>query len=1071
MPKKKEKKKESHFKRCRLHYGAGLLAVSSLIALYLSFTPYTPDPVDDAHAATAATGSIVLDTGADFIFGEKFYIGESTSVSTTFWINNVGGSGNGQCADSFGFADGYPPCLSGEGDGLFGIIVDNGGGPTLAQLTDRLADAINTSSLAITAVSNGVNTVSLTNDVAGAAGNVTITASFSDASWAFSGMSGGADDPSNTAPTVSSMSVTPATDATGNVEVVATLDDDDDDALSYRVEHRSGNCSAYSGFASTTLGFTYTLDNDTGISFDNSQSAGFQFTSVPTSAGANTVTTTWSSSFDAFGGDGTYCIFLTAYDGTENSTITSSTVTIDNAAPTGTGRLSVNSTSTTSVVFDFGAATTDTNFLEHKLFYRADASTGVGTFDSVITSTTDSNLAAANYNGASTTTLTGLTPGRQYVVNLVPFDSYGNSLLSGGNERTFYTLANTPGSVATSSAAGQTSLELSIPPNSNHTVVTYALYNETAELYVAADGTTTNSPVYQTTSSWDGVSITGLTADTGYSFTAVAKNGDGLLSSTSTAVTLYTAPASTAQLVSDAAITFTADQPTAVIDGDEGDNTASLQTVTIPSTVPDEQQTVLDLGRLVSNGAVATNNQITITKDSTNDDRDFSVVIPAGTTITADDNNWNGQMIMPTVRANTVVDVPGGDIGAVQQVVEIGLTGSRLTFDNAVKIVLPGQAGRIPAFQRDGENAVRIETECDDVDAPTNVVAGGDCFIEFGEDLIIWTRHFTKFFSYTRGQAAIIRPSAPVLDASTPREWKAVVINSGADITNSRNVTLFLNAVGPNEVAISEDSEFVGASFVPFSDTVSWQLSPGNGFKTVYVRFRTAEGEILDSFASIRLTGQADDASIAPQPEPLVDETPAIAEPIGEDGCMLMQGKAYISLPSPAVWLITDSCTRQLFTSPEKYFSYFSSWDDLVAVDQSRIDNVPEDPVQLIPWGPHHSPGNQALVKVLHDTRVYFLLGGNRHWITSEVAFGALGFMWDWVIDVSDALLDLYEIGTDIDTLYPPGVIIQDAQTQLYYQLEIDTQQPDVLRKREVSFIDAPTNIPVVDAEQFQNAL
>jgi len=67
-----------------------------------------------------------------------------------------------------------------------------------------------------------------------------------------------------------------------------------------------------------------------------------------------------------------------------------------------------------------------------------------------------------------------------------------------------------------------------------------------------------------------------------------------------------------------------------------------------------------------------------------------------------------------------------------------------------------------------------------------------------------------------------------------------VLINNGAAVTNSRNVTLALNAVDPTGVAtmqFSNDNVFYSAE-EPYAATKAWSLSDGDGFKTVYVRFR-----------------------------------------------------------------------------------------------------------------------------------------------------------------------------------------------------------------------------------------
>lgn len=90
----------------------------------------------------------------------------------------------------------------------------------------------------------------------------------------------------------------------------------------------------------------------------------------------------------------------------------------------------------------------------------------------------------------------------------------------------------------------------------------------------------------------------------------------------------------------------------------------------------------------------------------------------------------------------------------------------------------------------------------------------------------------------------------------------AVVINSGAKFTNTRNVNLGLTgASNSRHVIISEDSLFGDASWQIFSGSKSFALSAGDGTKYVYVKFRDQDGNetsdfywddiILDTQASI----------------------------------------------------------------------------------------------------------------------------------------------------------------------------------------------------------------------------
>lgn len=89
----------------------------------------------------------------------------------------------------------------------------------------------------------------------------------------------------------------------------------------------------------------------------------------------------------------------------------------------------------------------------------------------------------------------------------------------------------------------------------------------------------------------------------------------------------------------------------------------------------------------------------------------------------------------------------------------------------------------------------------------------------------------------------------------------SLLINNGAKFTNRRVVQLVFNAPANTALMqLSNDPAFTGASWEAFTDTKTWELTSGDGSKTVYAKFRTsadAESEAvsaaitLDTIASI----------------------------------------------------------------------------------------------------------------------------------------------------------------------------------------------------------------------------
>lgn len=169
----------------------------------------------------------------------------------------------------------------------------------------------------------------------------------------------------------------------------------------------------------------------------------------------------------------------------------------------------------------------------------------------------------------------------------------------------------------------------------------------------------------------------------------------------------------------------------------------------VPSGVEDATVKV----QTSSNGGnqVATLPQWTITSSVAD------VSIPAGSTI-AGPSGWNGIINLPTVKANSTVTVTAdsGKTATVSSVVEVGFGDIPLTFDKAVRILIPGQAGKYAGYSR-GSTFTPITTilAADTQAAGDALPANGDGKIDVGSDLIIWTKHFTKFASYTQTATSV----------------------------------------------------------------------------------------------------------------------------------------------------------------------------------------------------------------------------------------------------------------------------------------------------------------------------
>lgn len=173
-------------------------------------------------------------------------------------------------------------------------------------------------------------------------------------------------------------------------------------------------------------------------------------------------------------------------------------------------------------------------------------------------------------------------------------------------------------------------------------------------------------------------------------------------------------------------------------------------TITVPSSVNNPIINFENLLTTSGNLTKATFNNIININRSTNLG-EIAVQIPALTTISGP-TGWTGKINAPQILNNSLASpiANSGKTASVSNVVEIGSDDTVLTFDKAVRILIPNQAGKLIGFQR-GSVFTKMTNSCtaDSQATGDSLSSNSDCYISVGNDLIIWTKHFTKFVTYT----------------------------------------------------------------------------------------------------------------------------------------------------------------------------------------------------------------------------------------------------------------------------------------------------------------------------------
>jgi hypothetical protein len=102
---------------------------------------------------------------------------------------------------------------------------------------------------------------------------------------------------------------------------------------------------------------------------------------------------------------------------------------------------------------------------------------------------------------------------------------------------------------------------------------------------------------------------------------------------------------------------------------------------------------------------------------------------------------------------------------------------------------------------------------------------------------------------------------------STPPQG-SMLINGGATSTSSNAVTLTISATDPlsgiSQIRFSNDGTWTQSTWEPYANTVSWQLTSGDGTKTVYCQIEDNAG----------LTTAVSSSIILSTPQPAINPSP-----------------------------------------------------------------------------------------------------------------------------------------------------------------------------------------------------
>ncbi len=365
--------------------------------------------------------------------------------------------------------------------------------------------------------------------------------------------------------------------------------------------------------------------------------------------------------------------------------------------------------------------------------------------------------------------------------------------------------------------------------------------------------------------------IPAATGTLAYTLTATNQNG------TSTATTSVTVlPTSTMILTTTTTLTTTTMSVYATA------SSTATSTISIPSGAATP---TLDLNALTSSGTATLPGPITIVTPST------TVSLPANLAITAATTSWDGILNLPQPSVSYAAPTPSaGHTDLVSSAIEIGLPTAKVSFSLPVEIVFPGAAGSLVGWSMNGV-LTTITASCTSLTNPV-LGADGDCTGNQGNDLVVWTRHFTTFLVWTETASASASSAIQVGGGGSAYYLR---IGTGSPVTATTSVSLSLYGTMAYTMQVSSDPSFTNAPWIPYRTSLPWTLDATTLPQTLYARFRAVSGTIVGSASAFTTVSSVTSSSPAATSSPLLAELASLEQQLN---ILLVRAQGTAAAPS-----------------------------------------------------------------------------------------------------------------------------------------------------------------------------
>ncbi|MBI5697512.1 MAG: hypothetical protein HZC29_03245 [Thaumarchaeota archaeon] len=193
--------------------------------------------------------------------------------------------------------------------------------------------------------------------------------------------------------------------------------------------------------------------------------------------------------------------------------------------------------------------------------------------------------------------------------------------------------------------------------------------------------------------------------------------------------------------------------------------TTNLETIVIPESV--NSQIGIDYGSIKVTGASSTTVTIPDGFDITFNTPSPNTTLPSAVNVTITTGTiltgpvgWNGVVDLPTTTTVTIPQTTTGGVTTTYSEVSafvLGVSGSTIQLSSPVRIEFTGDGGHgnLVAFFVGPDGIITfINTTCSSDSASGVPTGANECIFDNGSDVIVWTKHFTKFGTSTKSTSS-----------------------------------------------------------------------------------------------------------------------------------------------------------------------------------------------------------------------------------------------------------------------------------------------------------------------------